>query len=134
MPPSEIEPHLFIIFGATGDLAHRKLLPALYQVTKKGILDDNFKILCVARTADLNDETFRDKASSSLIKWVIRKMIHIKWCEKNIFYLSNAQSTKEDFDFLSSHIQSLEKSFNLGFENPNFFISPCTPAGFSSAN
>ncbi len=40
---------LFVIFGATGDLAKRKLFPALYQLEKKRELNENFAIVAVAR-------------------------------------------------------------------------------------
>lgn len=55
-----------VIFGASGDLTHRKLIPALYNLYKIGRLSENFSILGVARS-DLNDETFREKMREALI-------------------------------------------------------------------
>ncbi|MCK8913969.1 glucose-6-phosphate dehydrogenase [Haemophilus influenzae] len=55
-----------VIFGASGDLTHRKLIPALYNLYKIGRLSENFSVLGVARS-DLNDETFREKMRESLI-------------------------------------------------------------------
>ena len=48
-----------VIFGASGDLTHRKLIPALYNLFKFGRLN-KFSVLGVART-ELNDDTFREK-------------------------------------------------------------------------
>lgn len=48
-----------VIFGASGDLTHRKLIPALYNLYK--CLSENFSVLGVVRS-DLNDETFRENA------------------------------------------------------------------------
>ena len=40
---------LFIIFGGTGDLAYRKLYPALYRLYSKGYLNENFAVIGTAR-------------------------------------------------------------------------------------
>ena len=40
-----VEPHILVIFGATGDLAQRKLIPALYQLNLRGELPESF--ICV---------------------------------------------------------------------------------------
>lgn len=55
-----------VIFGASGDLTHRKLIPALYNLYKIGRLSENFSVLGVARS-DLNDEIFREKMREALI-------------------------------------------------------------------
>jgi glucose-6-phosphate 1-dehydrogenase len=52
-----VEP-LFVIFGATGDLSRRKLLPALYHLTQQGFFKPSV-ILGTARAAGMNTEAFR---------------------------------------------------------------------------
>lgn len=47
-----------VIFGASGDLAHRKLFPALFALFRRGLLPDNFFMLGFARS-DMSDEAFR---------------------------------------------------------------------------
>ena len=49
---------LFIIFGATGDLTQRKLLPALYHLTAQQQLPEQISILCIGRKR-FNDESYR---------------------------------------------------------------------------
>ena len=49
-----------IIFGASGDLTKRKLIPALYNLESSGLLPEQFKIMGFART-DLTHETFRSE-------------------------------------------------------------------------
>lgn len=56
-----------VIFGASGDLAYRKLIPALYHLYKIGRLSENFSVLGVSRT-ELTDETFREKMHLALQK------------------------------------------------------------------
>ena len=55
-----------VIFGASGDLTHRKLIPALYILFKFGRLN-KFSVLGVARS-ELNDETFREKMREALLE------------------------------------------------------------------
>ena len=72
-----------VIFGASGDLTHRKLIPALYNLYKIGRLSENFSVLGVARS-DLNDETFREKMRETLIH--------------------NEETTPETLDAFCSHL------------------------------
>jgi len=54
-----------VIFGATGDLAHRKLLPALYNLAHEGALPERFELIGVARR-DQPHQDFRDTARESI--------------------------------------------------------------------
>ena len=47
-----------VLFGGTGDLAWRKLMPALFQAFRHGTLPEGGRILCVARD-DLSDDQYR---------------------------------------------------------------------------
>src|SRR5258706_7130982 len=54
-----------IIFGASGDLTHRKLLPSLFTLVLENLMPKQFYVLGVARSA-LSDATFQAKALQSL--------------------------------------------------------------------
>src|SRR3989344_8757318 len=56
--PSLHDPTSFVIFGATGDLSQRKLLPALYHLYRKKLLPSQLKIVGVSRD-QLNHESYR---------------------------------------------------------------------------
>ncbi len=60
LPPvlSKAPPVAMVIFGASGDLAARKILPALARLADRGVLDDGFTVIGVART-EWTDEEFR---------------------------------------------------------------------------
>ncbi|MBV9607679.1 MAG: glucose-6-phosphate dehydrogenase, partial [Solirubrobacterales bacterium] len=60
-----VRPTSLVIFGATGDLAHRKLLPALYNLAHEGALPERFELIGVARSEMSHDE-FRDMARESI--------------------------------------------------------------------
>ena len=54
-----------LLFGATGDLARRMLLPSLYGLDSDGLLPDDLRIIGTART-DLDDAAFRSRAEAAL--------------------------------------------------------------------
>ncbi len=60
-----VHPTSLVIFGATGDLAHRKLLPALYNLAHEGQLPERFEMIGVGRR-DQEHEDFRDAALDSI--------------------------------------------------------------------
>ena len=64
-----VEPFDLVVFGGTGDLSRRKLLPALYHRMLAGQMPADSRIIGVARS-DLGDEGFRALARDSLEKFV----------------------------------------------------------------
>lgn len=56
---------VLVIFGATGDLTHRKLMPALYHLACLDCTTDEFHIVGVGR-APMGDEQFRDRMHEAL--------------------------------------------------------------------
>jgi glucose-6-phosphate 1-dehydrogenase len=60
-----VRPTALVIFGATGDLAHRKLLPALYNLAHEGALPERFELIGVSRR-DQEHEDFREMARESI--------------------------------------------------------------------
>ena len=62
-----ISPQCLVIFGASGDLTHRKLVPALFELFKQRRLPSEFAILGCARR-QWTDETFRQKMKKALGK------------------------------------------------------------------
>jgi glucose-6-phosphate 1-dehydrogenase len=67
-----VHPTSLIIFGATGDLAHRKLLPALYNLAHEGQLPERFELVGVGRR-DQEHEDFRDAALDSIRRYSRRR-------------------------------------------------------------
>ena len=66
LPPvlSKAPPVAMVIFGASGDLTGRKILPALARLADRGVLDDGFTVIGVART-EWSDEEFRSHVAES---------------------------------------------------------------------
>jgi len=72
LPPPEaarehvhVPPTTLVVFGATGDLSQRKLLPALYNLAQEGLLPRRFSLVGSARAA-LDDERFRAHAAEAV--------------------------------------------------------------------
>src|SRR6185503_18462100 len=63
---SSADPCLFVVFGATGDLMRRKLLPALHRLDQAKVLPDAWRILGVSRSADMDDARYRDWVRDAL--------------------------------------------------------------------
>ena len=55
-----MDPLIFVIFGASGDLTRRKLIPAIFDLFKEKHLPENFAVLGVSRSG-LSNEVFRDQ-------------------------------------------------------------------------
>jgi glucose-6-phosphate 1-dehydrogenase len=104
---------LFIIFGATGDLMRRKLLPALFHLSESGRLPANFHVLGVAR-GGLNDTKFRLWAKSSLAEsgFTASRLRH-RWCNRCLHYHRLDQQTPAAFDALRKRIGDLEREHAL---------------------
>jgi glucose-6-phosphate 1-dehydrogenase len=62
------DPSIVVLFGATGDLAHRKVLPALYQLWRTDLLPHEFQVVAIGRR-DYDNETFRKEIHESLEKF-----------------------------------------------------------------
>jgi glucose-6-phosphate 1-dehydrogenase len=60
-----VHPTTLVIFGATGDLARRKLLPALYNLGHEGALPERFNVIGIARS-EMDDSAYRDMARESI--------------------------------------------------------------------
>jgi glucose-6-phosphate 1-dehydrogenase len=62
------DPSTLVLFGATGDLAHRKVLPALYQLWRTNLLPHEFVVLAIGRR-EYDDEALRAEYRASLEKY-----------------------------------------------------------------
>ena len=59
-------PHVFVLFGATGDLAKRKLFPGLYRLAAASRLPEDYAIIGSGRHSPGSDDEFREKIRSGL--------------------------------------------------------------------
>ena len=86
--PTEIDPHVIILFGATGDLAARKLLPGLLHLSISGLMPE-YRIVG-SSTSELSDEDFRHLARHACDQFAVGKISLLQWAnfEKRLTFVS----------------------------------------------
>ena len=103
--------HILVIFGASGDLTYRKLIPAVYDLHKTNLLPDKFAVLGASRT-ELSDEKFREKMKDGIKKFSNYKEDEEKVIDdflKLLSYISVDTDNPEDFKKLKDHLEKLDK-------------------------
>ncbi len=114
MPTTEITPHIFLIFGALGDLARRKLLPALYHLSSKGELGDGYFIVGVDVDKKLDDKGFRSQARQMLADACLPVDAKTsKWCDQRLYYHCIGPGSRSDYGKLAAKVEALEKECGL---------------------
>jgi glucose-6-phosphate 1-dehydrogenase len=114
MGAPEPERHLFVVFGATGDLMQRKLLPVLFRLRAGGRLPAGSLVLGVARRP-IDDGAFRALAFASLTAAHAGPPEAVRtFCEETLFYQSVADEGARSFSALRQRIEQLERTGRLG--------------------
>jgi glucose-6-phosphate 1-dehydrogenase len=72
-----LPPHVIVLFGATGDLAARKLLPGLLHLSQSGMLPE-FRLIGTS-TSELSDEDFRHVARHAVDQFATGKISLLQW-------------------------------------------------------
>ena len=106
----DVQPCSIIIFGASGDLTARKLVPALYHLFVEGQLPDPFRVVGFARR-EKTDESFREEMKEGLTKFSRTKTLDkTKWAEfaANISYCRGDFGETEAYKGLYEHLGSFE--------------------------
>ncbi|HLC60039.1 MAG TPA: glucose-6-phosphate dehydrogenase [Candidatus Nanoarchaeia archaeon] len=99
---------IFTIFGATGDLTNRKLLPAFYFLEQERQLKENFRIICIARKKITNAQ-YRKGAANSIKKFSrinVKDEILRKVLSRIIYHRINFTAL-DGYSSLKSKIESL---------------------------
>ena len=137
--PQTTEPSIFVIFGATGDLAKRKILPAMYELHTHGLTDRGCVILGVSRDAAMDDAAFRAAVRDAVPKDGGAQAGDISsWVDANIFYQPIGNGEPGDFAALKTRIEGLEHDHNIAGKR-SFYLSlppeafPSTIAGLGAA-
>src|SRR3954468_239929 len=90
MPNSALPPCALVIFGASGDLAKRKLIPAIYELARQTMLPKKFALVGYARSP-MSDEQYRKECREAVRQFARTKPVDEKvWdeVEKNISYIA----------------------------------------------
>ncbi len=123
------QPTIITIFGASGDLCARKLVPAIYNLAVDNLLPADFYLIGFGRKP-IPDEEFRSLASEAISKFSRRELNRDIWdrIEKNAFYCSGGYDEVEAFQKLRDKVDSIEK--DLGREIQSVFYVSTPPSVF----
>jgi glucose-6-phosphate 1-dehydrogenase len=105
------EPCIMVIFGATGDLTMRKLVPALYNLAIQGLLPTGFSLIGVARRA-MTDEEFRAQLLDAVNKYSRTRPVQPNVWEtfaQGIFYAQAEFHDQAAFRKLKDRLVELDK-------------------------
>ncbi len=111
MNRSPLDPCVVIIFGGTGDLSRRKLLPALFRLSTEGRLHANTLVLGVALSAH-DDASFQQVAIDALVAAKIDEAEATAFARARVRYHTISRDAP-DFAALGAHIRELEAGSGL---------------------
>jgi glucose-6-phosphate 1-dehydrogenase len=117
---------LLVIFGASGDLTRRKLIPGLYNLACVGCMNPKFEVLGVGRTA-MSSEQFRAKMREAVPEsGDTRNFNESQWkeFEQRLHYLAGDINDPEFYSRLRERLGEMEKSVSA----PNHLFYVSTPA------
>ncbi|HWV46965.1 MAG TPA: glucose-6-phosphate dehydrogenase, partial [Nitrospira sp.] len=126
-----IEPCTLVIFGGSGDLARRRLIPAVYNLLLDGLLPSNYVVLGLGRTP-MSDEEFRSTVRDGVIKHSRQALIEDTWTafSQHLFYLAGGNDDAPTYARLKERVEELERTFQLP-GNRIFYLS-IPPSSFTA--
>jgi glucose-6-phosphate 1-dehydrogenase len=122
--------HVIVLFGATGDLAKRKLLPGWFHLYAAGLLPHEFRLIGTAPPAfAMTDEGFRAHAREACAEFCLTKPDNPLWSEfvKNVSF---APSDQGDMGALVGAVDRAEKE--IGGSPRRLYHLAVPPAAFTS--
>ena len=128
-----VEPFDIVIFGGTGDLSRRKLLPALYHRWVDGQIPENSTIVGTARS-DMDDAAYRAVAKEACEKASGKSWDADAWdkFEKILHYVTiDATNPEGDWEGLKSKLTSVEDRPRIFYlaTSPHLYVDICRALG-----
>lgn len=117
---------IFVIFGASGDLTKRKLIPALFSLKVQKLLPARFTILGTGRSKFTDDE-FREKMKTGILSHFENKNPDIRKAESftnNVFYLTMDSTEPGQYSILKEKLDRINSAFDTG---RNYIFYMATP-------
>ena len=124
------DPCALVIFGASGDLTHKKLMPALYALMLRRLLPPRFAIVGVARTEE-DDEGFREDMKQAVQKHARDEFRQDVWDElaANMHYVATDFADETGEHALGDLLSRLDEERDLGGNRVYYLAVP--PAAFT---
>ena len=121
----DAQPHplTLVIFGASGDLAKRKLIPAIYNLYKSNYLPEQFVILGVSRSK-MSDDEFRGRVfhDAGFVDFESEDKAKVKEFAGRLFYQAIDTNNSDDYGLVKQRMESLAVEFKTG-DDAIFYLS-----------
>lgn len=112
----KIEDQMLVIFGSNGDLARRKLLPAIFQLYTGNFLPANF-IVVGAGSQDKNEEDYRNDVEAALKEFLPKETLthadKVNEFLKQVYYKKVHNQTTSDFEGLRDYLFTLSEQLQI---------------------
>lgn len=108
------EPCTVVIFGGSGDLARRKLVPALYNLLLDGVLPPNYAVLGIGRKP-LSDLDFRAVSREGVVAYSRQTLAEASWAdfERHVFYQSGSIDDPRAYLEIKARLERIETDLKL---------------------
>ncbi len=122
-------PQTIVVFGASGDLAQRKLLPALYDLAYEGLLPERYAIVG-SGGSPLDDEAFRERARDGIENFSRHRLDDGRWqaFASGLSYVCAPLDDAEAFGRLRERLESLDAE--LAGDGRRLFYCATPPSAF----
>src|SRR5262245_24779826 len=121
-PGQPAGPCVLVIFGASGDLTKRKLIPALINLKRDKILPQNFAVIGMARSK-MSDDDFRARMTDDLRKLTKdADSPEWKWLAPRVHYLPGDMSHADTYKALGERLAACDRDLGTG-GNYLFYLS-----------
>jgi glucose-6-phosphate 1-dehydrogenase len=126
------ENHILVIFGASGDLTWRKLIPAIFELYNQQMLPKSFAILGVGRS-EMDDNLFRDKMLDGIRKFSRKELLKQPDIDNFLSLLYFQAADFHDFESYSTLKRRLEELNTKYKTNNNYIYYLSTPPALYGA-
>ncbi|MEW6129487.1 MAG: glucose-6-phosphate dehydrogenase [Acidobacteriota bacterium] len=122
------DPCIMVIFGASGDLTKRKLIPALYNLAKAGLLSRQFAVIGIARS-EMSDEQFREKISQDMKEFATSEIEPDlwDWVQRRLHYIPGEFGDDNLYQRLKGRLEEVNQEHGT---HSNYFYYLATAPSF----
>jgi glucose-6-phosphate 1-dehydrogenase len=117
---------IIVIFGASGDLASRKLIPAIFSLMSQKLMPEKYAILGIGRTK-ISTEDFRKKMSDAVFSYSEEKTIEkdtVSAFVRDLFYLSMDSYSSDGFAELTTFLKVTDDNYGIGGDYIFYMATP----------
>src|SRR5688572_1817026 len=128
-PPQPADACVMVIFGGTGDLTKRKLIPALYNLATGGLLSRELSVVGIGRTP-LTSEAFREQLTQDMQRFATQKVDAARWGDfvQRIYYVQGDLQDAGLYERLSAQLAEIDGKH--GTQGNYFYYLAINPEHF----